>query len=319
MNQNRGSWETCDLRDAAIEPNSGDDAVVLTFSAVDSNGQVGHFVKEIRPLLRSINQGNRSKRTRGLTIQTMTTAIHRARLCTTQAAISTPPVNTGQDLDADSGSGSGGGASAAPTDTSAQAESEFEPTGAPPPGADAGGGGMAIDAPDAHKHEVPIDDESAKLRGGFATLSVKPSVQNHLAVVGVGLASQFDKATRQVPNREYLPVLLEHADGFERVASLLTKNDPRHVGELAYVIGDAEMEPIRALPVTPRAERDLVERRTQGLIGSLVAAVHTGLAFKCDPNVSVYLWGELGKGPGKLSEKLRDTLTDVFRRATRVK
>ena len=92
-----------------------------------------------------------------------------------------------------------------------------------------------------------------------------------------------------------LPVLLEHIDGFQRVASLLTKNDPHHVGELAYVIGDAEMEPTRALPVTSRAERDLVERRTQGLIGSIVAAVHTGLALKCDPNVSVYLWDELGK------------------------
>jgi hypothetical protein len=178
---------------------------------------------------------------------------------------------------------------------------------------------MAIDATDEHEHEVPIDNESAKLRDGFTTLSVKPGVQNHLVVVGVGLASQFNKATQQVPNQEYLPVLLEHTDGFQRVASLLTKNDPHHVGELAYVIGDAEMEPIRSLPVTSRAERDLVERRTQGLVGSIVAAVHTGLALKCDPNVSIYLWDELGKGPGKLSEKLRDTLTDVLWRATRVK
>ena len=63
-----------------------------------------------------------------------------------------------------------------------------------------------------------------------------------------------------------------HQGGFQRAVSLLTKNDPRHVGELVFVIGDAEMEPIRALSVTSRAERGLVERRTQGLIGSIVAA-----------------------------------------------
>ena len=97
----------------------------------------------------------------------------------------------GQDLDADSGSGSGGGASAAPTGASAQAASEFEPIGAPPPEADAGGERMAIDTPDAHKQVVPTDDESAKIRDGFAKLSTKPGVQKHLVVVGVGLASQF--------------------------------------------------------------------------------------------------------------------------------
>ena len=77
VNQNRASWERCDLRDVVVGPNAAKGAVVLTFSTADSDGQVGHFVKEIRP----IPQGNRRK---GLTIQTMMTAMHRARLCTTQ-------------------------------------------------------------------------------------------------------------------------------------------------------------------------------------------------------------------------------------------
>ena len=79
------------------------------------------------------------------------------------------------------------------------------------------------------------------------------------------------------------------------------------------------MEPIRALPVMSRAGRILVERREQGLIGSIVAAVYTALDLKDGPNVSIYLWDELGKGPGKLSEKLSHTLTDVFKRNERVK
>ena len=57
----------------------------------------------------------------------------------------------------------------------------------------------------------------------------------------------------------------------------------------------------------------------QGLVGSVVAAVDTGLALKRDPNVPIYVWDELGKGPGKLSGTLVGTLVDVFRRATRVK
>ena len=249
----------------------------------------------------------------------MMTTIHRARLCTSQAAIPAPPINPGQDLDADSGSGSGGGASAAPADTSAQADSEFEPTGLIQPDSGTGGADMVDDVPDTHEQEILIDDELAKLRDGLAKLSVKPGAKNHLAVVSNGLASQFDKATQLAPNQEYFPVLLEHTGGFQRATSLLTKNDPNHVGELVFVIGDAEMEPIRALPVTSRTERNLVERRTQGLIGSIVAAVDTGLALKRKPNVSVYIWDELGKGPGKLSEILVDALVDVFRRTTRVK
>ena len=113
--------------------------------------------------------------------------------------------------------------------------------------------------------------------------------------------------------------MLEHSDGFQRIASLLTKHDPRRVGELAYGIGDAEMESIRALPVMSRAERILVERREQGLIGSIIAALYTALDLKGDPNVSIYLWDELGKGPDNLSEKLSHTLTDVFKRTERVK
>ena len=102
MNHNRASWETRDLRGVVIGSNAANDAVVLTFSAADSDGRVGHFAKEIRPL-------PQSGRRKGLTIQRMMTAMHRARLCTTQAASSTPPVIPGQDLNADSGSGSGGG------------------------------------------------------------------------------------------------------------------------------------------------------------------------------------------------------------------
>ena len=173
---------------------------------------------------------------------------------------------------------------------------------------------MIDDVPDTREQ----DDELAKLRDSLADLSVKPGAKNHLAVVSNGLASQFNKATQLVPNHEYFPILLEHAGGFQRVTSLLTKTDPSHVGELVFVVGDAEMEPIRALPVTSRTERSLVERRMQALVGSIVAAVDTGLALKRDPNVPIYVWDELGKGPGKLSGTLVGTLVDVFRRATRV-
>ena len=38
QNQDRCSWETYDLQDAVVEPNVGDGAVSLTFSAVDSDG-----------------------------------------------------------------------------------------------------------------------------------------------------------------------------------------------------------------------------------------------------------------------------------------
>jgi hypothetical protein len=130
---------------------------------------------------------------------------------------------------------------------------------------------------------VPTDDESAKIRDGLVKLSTKPGAKKHLVVVGMGLESQFGRATRLVPNEEYFPIMLEHSDGFERVATLLTKHDPHHVGELVYVTGDAEMEPIRALPVMSRAGRILVERREQGLIGSIVAAVHIALDLKDDP------------------------------------
>jgi hypothetical protein len=158
-----------------------------------------------------------------------------------------------------------------------------------------------------------------KIREGFVKLSTKPGERKHLVVVGVGLESQFDKATRQVPNEEYLPVIFEHSDGFERIVSLLTKNDPYHAGEVVYVIGDSEMEPIRALPVKSRADRALVERREQGLVGSIVAAVFTTLDLRGDPDVSLYFYDELGKGPDKLAEKLSHTLTDVFKRNERVK
>ena len=102
----------------------------------------------------------------------------------------------------------------------------------------------------------PTNGELAKIRDGMAALSVKPGVQKHLVVVGHGLASQFSKANQQVPNKEYVPVILEHSEGHPRIASLLTMHDPLHVGEVAYVIGDAEMGPIRALPVTSRTERE---------------------------------------------------------------
>ena len=66
-------------------------------------------------------------------------------------------------------------------------------------------------------------------------------MQKHLVVVGNGLSSQFKKANQQVPNKEYVPVILEHSEGHSRITSLMTMHDPLHVGEVAYVIGDVEM------------------------------------------------------------------------------
>ena len=74
-------------------------------------------------------------------------------------------------------------------------------------------------------------------------------------MIGNELDSQFKKATQRVPNQEYSSFLLEHSGGFERIISLLTKEDPDHVGELVIVIGDIELASIRALPTTFRNER----------------------------------------------------------------
>ena len=245
--QYRASWETWDLRDVVIEPNTDTNAVVLSLSTTDSNGHVGRFTKEIRPLRGIRRRGGGG----GLSIQSIMTAVHRARLCTTRADISIPPGVPEQDLDADSGSGSGGGASAAPAATSAQAASAE---------ADAGGAPMAIDP--------PANGELTEIRDGMTKLSAKPGEQKHLVVLGQGLATQFSRANQQVPNKEYVPVILEHSEGIHRIVSLLTKHDPRHVGELAYVIGDAELGPIRALPVASRTERSLVERHKASLVRS---------------------------------------------------
>ena len=75
---------------------------------------------------------------------------------------------------------------------------------------------MIDDVPDTREQ----DDELAKLRDSLAELSVKPGAKNHLVVVCNGLALQFDKATHLAPNHEYYPILLEHAGGFQQVASL---------------------------------------------------------------------------------------------------
>ena len=244
------------------------------------------------------------------------TAIHCARLCTSQAAIPAPPAPPGQDLDATSGEGRGGGAHAATAAASAQAEpahdSEFVPTAAD-------GDEMVDDAPGAYEQEAPVHGELAKLQDGLAALAVKPGAKNHLVVIGNELDSQFKKATQRVPNQEYFPVLLEHTGGFQRIISMLTKENPDHVGELVIVIGDVELALIRALPTTSRNERILVGRRMQGLIGAIVAAVDIGLALNHSPDVSIYVWDELGKGSDELSATMSDSLIDFYRRAKRMK
>jgi hypothetical protein len=146
-----------------IEPNVQQDAVAITFPATDSNGHIGRFVKETRPLAQGKGKANN-----GVTIQQMMTAIHRARLCTSQAIIRAP-APPGQDLDAASGEGRGGGAQGAPAGTSAQAESvhdQFEPA--------ADGDAMDDDAPGTQEQEAAVDEELAKLREGLAALAVKP-------------------------------------------------------------------------------------------------------------------------------------------------
>jgi hypothetical protein len=160
QDQERGSWETYDLRDAVIEPNSLIDAVAITFPANDSNGYTGHFTKEIHPLTqgKGKTKGGPLVTVPHVTVPQMTTAIHRARLCTSQAIIQAP-APPAQDLDAASGEGRGGGAQGTPTVASAQAESahdQFEPV--------ANGDTMEADAPDIQEQEVAVAGELAKLR-----------------------------------------------------------------------------------------------------------------------------------------------------------
>ena len=137
--------------------------------------------------------------------------------------------------------------------------------------------------------------------------------------MGNELASQFKQATNRVPNQEYTSFLLEHSGGFERIISLLTKVDPQHMGELAIVIRDVELASIRALPTSSRNERGLVERKMECLIGTIVAAVEIGQGLKRNPDVSIYIWDEFGKGSTHLSEKLSDSLTSFFRDTIRAK
>ena len=170
------------------------------------------------------------------------------------------------------------------------------------------------------KHRgAAVDEESSKLRQGLAALAVKPGAKNHLVVIGNDLDSQFDKATRLVPNQEYSPILLEHSGGFQRVVSLLTKENPDHVGELVIVIGDVEISPIRALPLTSRHEQTVADRKVEGLLGTIVAAVEIGLDLQNKPDVSIYVWDELKQGPDQVLAKLFDSLSDFFRNATHVK
>ena len=160
LDQNRGSWETCDLRDAVVEPNYQQDAIAITFPAIDSDGHKGHFAKEIRPLPQGKGKGNG-----GVSIHRMIAAIHRARLCTSQAIIQTP-APPGQDLNATSGGGRGGGARGAPAGASAQTAYAHAPAAAP------GDDKMVDDAPDAQAQGTVVDDELAKLRQGLAVLAV---------------------------------------------------------------------------------------------------------------------------------------------------
>ena len=150
--QERGSWETCDLRDAVVESNREQDAVSITFSAIDSEGHMGYFAKEIRPL--SQGKGNVGN---GVSIHQTMTAIHRARLCTSQAIVRVP-APPGQDLDAASGEGRGGGARGPSAGASAQAASAHTPAAEPTDGT------MVDDAPDAQAQGAAVDEASSKLR-----------------------------------------------------------------------------------------------------------------------------------------------------------
>ena len=272
-----------------VESNGEQGAVSITFSAIDSEGHTGRFVKEFRPL--SYGKGNVGN---GVSIHQMMAAIHRARLCTSQAIVQVP-APPGQDLDAASGEGRGGGARGSSAGASAQAASADAPAAEPADGT------MVDDAPDARAQGAAVDDESSKLRQGLAALAVKPGARNHLVVIGNDLDSQFGKATRLVPNQEYSPIVLEHSGGFQRIVSLLTKENPGNVGELVIVIGDAEVSSIRALPLTSHQERTVADRKVEGLLGTIVAAVEIGLDLQNKPDVSIYVWDELKQGPDQVT------------------
>jgi hypothetical protein len=49
------------------------------------------------------------------------------------------------------------------------------------------------------------------------------------------------------------------------------------------------------------------------LIGTIVAAVEIGQGLKRNPDVSIYIWDEPGKGSNQVSAKLSDSLTNFFR------
>ena len=107
--------------------------------------------KEIHPLV----QGKAKK---GLPIPQMMTAIHRARLCTSQA-ITQAPAPPAQDPDAASGEGRGGGAQGTPAAASAQAEPaqvQFEVV--------ADDGAMEADAPETNEQQASIAGEVAMLQ-----------------------------------------------------------------------------------------------------------------------------------------------------------
>ena len=179
----------CDLRDAVVESNGEQGAVSITFSAIDSEGHTGRFVKEFRPL--SYGKGNVGN---GVSIHQMMAAIHRARLCTSQAIVQVP-APPGQDLDAASGEGRGGGARGSSAGASAQAASADAPAAEPADGT------MVDDAPDARAQGAAVDDESSKLRQGLAALAVKPGARNHLVVIGNDLTRSSARQRGLFPTR----------------------------------------------------------------------------------------------------------------------
>ena len=118
-------------------------------------------------------------------------------------------------------------------------------------------------------------------------------------------------------NQEFSPVLLEHSGGFQQVVSLVTKENPGHVGELDVIIRDIEISPIRALALTSRRERTVAGRKIEGRLGTIVGAVEIGLDLRHKPDVPIYVWDEFRQGSDQAPTKLPGSLSGFFRNERR--
>ena len=173
-------------------------------------------------------------------------------------------------------------------------------------GAVAGGGAAPPPAP-------PLPGEEQAIAAALAAVVTPPPVGKlRLLVIGNGYAPQFNAALRNVPNIGLDVLHLQSAAGFRAVVTHLLARKPSGIAEIALIIDDPELHPIRLMPTRTPQERRARDQAIDSLVSGASAAVGLLRELPGFPEICLYIWDELDPTKNDPSEVVKEKLERLY-------